>query len=181
MSSNDEEFSIEVVESNLDLAGLVAEMALDDELKERVAGAKILFLPTDLNPEDPIFAFPDSTREIFRYFQTQLNDTLAVEAVVADDNYTEFAFLFETIMLPLLYVASVTVLPLAINLLGSFIYDKLKTRGVSNSADIVESEIAFPDSNGNVRSLKYRGPAATFEKVVSDFVKQTDELNQRDV
>ena len=181
MSSNDEEFSIEVVDSNLDLAGLVAEMALDDDLKERVAGAKILFLPTDLSPENPVFAFPDSTREIFRYFQTQLNDTLAVEAVVADDNYTEFAFLSETITLPLLYVTSITVLPLAINLLGSFIYDKLKTLGVSNPADTVEAEIAFPDSNGNVRSLKYRGPAATFEKVVPDFIKQTDELNQRNV
>ena len=179
--SSDEKFSIEVVDSNLDLAGLVAEMALDDELKKRVAGAKILFLPTDLSPESPVLAFPDSTREIFRYFQTQLNDTLAVEAVVADDNYTEFVFLSETITLPLLYVASITVLPLAVNLLASFIYDKLRTLSASNSADTVKVEIAFPDSNGNVRSLKYRGPAATFEKIVPNFIKQTDELNQRNV
>ena len=181
MSSDDEKYSIEVVDSNLDLAGLMAEMALDDELKERVAGAKILFLPTDLSPESPVLAFPDSTPEIFRYFQTQLNDTLAMEAVVTDDNYMEFAFLSETITLPLLYVASITVLPLAINLLASFIYDKLRTLSAANSADTVESEIVFPDSNGNMRSLKYRGPAATFEKIVPDFIKQTGELNQGDV
>ena len=168
-----EEPKIELMDSHLDLPVLLEILECGDELKEQIGRALIVLLPTDLSPEVETHAFPDSSREIFRYFRAQMTVASAIEAPVTDDNYREFALLSDSIILPSLYVASNTVLTLAINLLGSFLFDKLKARGELNSDNTVESEIHFRDTKGNMQLLKYQGPADTYEKVATEFLKKT--------
>ena len=172
MNKEGKNFSIALSESSLDLDLIFSSLGDDDELKDRIRTAPVVFIPTDLRPEYEGWALPDSTRDIFRYIRSGLAEVAVVEAAVRDDDYKEFAHLSEQLIIPTLYIASNTLLSLVVNLLGSYIYDKLKNRGGSNSKDTVTSELHFRDRNGTQLSLKYDGPASTYEKVASEHIKE---------
>ena len=75
-------------------------------------------------------------------------------------------------MLPVLYISSHILVPLAVSLLGAYIYDKFKNRRGPNASVIVKSEIHFTDPCGAQVKFKYEGAASTYEKVSIDHLRE---------
>lgn len=158
--------SINVSAVTLDIDAFIANVGSDPELKESLQNASVLILPTDLRPQHDGPAFPEITFEVLEYLQEQLGDTASVEALADDNNCPEIAYRSDDVFLPLIFVAKEVLVPLVVPLLNSFLMELMSRRRRHRSELNVESEIFYTNEAGKVFSIKYSGPADTYEQVV---------------
>jgi hypothetical protein len=163
---------VELIHSSFDIETVVASFEEDVDIKNNARTALVLFVPEDLSPEYEGPAFPLHTGEIFRYFRASCAEIGNVEIAVREDEFKEFDYRFDSQIFPTLWISSHIFLPLAVNLLSSYIQKKLsnvlgEVRPVS-----VKAKVHFPDSCGDVSAFKYEGPASTFEKVAADYLRE---------
>ena len=161
---------VQVSESTLPVDELVASFQGYADLEHNLQTATVLIVPTDLCPEYMGPAFPQSTRDVFFILREKLGDRASVEAAVREEDYVEFAFRSDEIILPIVYLASHVLIPLAISILGSFLYDRLKDRRRIEGAK-VKSEVHFKTRDGSQLFLKYEGPVDTFERVTMQHLR----------
>ena len=159
---------IEVSTSTLDIDTISASFADNADLSESIRSASVLIVPTDLGSEYEGPAFPLSTREVFRHLRVGFAEKGAVEAAVRDEDFKEFEYRFDVLILPVIYISSYVLVPLAVNLLGGYIYDKFKNR----ASGTVKSEIHYTDPSGAQVSFKYEGSADTYEKVSTEHLRE---------
>ena len=168
MSAQQSSPYVQITESFLDIGYYLTSVQDDPKLYETVLAADLLILPTDLSSEDAGYAYPAGTPLLFEAFQEQLAGKAIVEAPVRDEDYSEFAYYSEDILLPILFVAKEALLPIVVNIIASFIRDKL----ASTNDATVKSELHFRNAHGIQWMLNYDGPASTYERVVSDLLDQ---------
>ena len=169
MSEQHESHISRISQSSLNLDSLLASFDDAPELKRTLQVADVIILPTDLSPEYEGPAFPDTTHEIFQRLRHALGEGAIVEAAVREEDYAEIVHLSETeIILPTIYVAEKVLLPLAIGLLASFVYDYLRSRRSQRSGGNVKSGLHFKDRNGTCLSHDYDGPADIYERVTME-------------
>ena len=166
MDNGGNDILISITPSNVDLDVLTA--TFDDHPRFQVSlkQAAILILPTDLRPEYEGSAFPSGTTEVFSFLSENLNDQFTLEAAVLDEDYMEFEYRSETIILPEISIAHAVLLPLVVNLLGTFITKLIQDRRSSKSESKVKCQLHFEGASGEKLSLDYEGPADTFERIV---------------
>ncbi len=165
MAKLDNNFSVHVSTSHLDVAALLASFREDSEFKRRLEGAGVLIVPTDLSPEHEGPVFPDTTRPVFQLLRRGVGTHTTVDAAICDDDYVEFEYHSDAVILPVLFIADTMLLPLVVNLLASYVQDRLGRWRDQKGEDTVTSEFHFKGSDGTQMSLKYNGPAATYERV----------------
>lgn len=158
--------------SALDMETILASFSDDAGLSRSLRSASVLIMPTDLGSEYEGPAFPISTPEIFRLLRAGFDDKASVEVAIRDEDYKEFDYRFDSLILPVLYISKHFLVPLAVSLLGAFIYNKFKNRRRSTASTIVKSEIHFIDSAGAQVNIKYEGPADTYEKTTIDHLRK---------
>ena len=170
--------SIDVSESILDISALLTPLCNDPTFKTRLQTAAVLIIPTDLRPEYDCPVFPDTTREVLYSLREGLGSSSIVEAAVRDEDYVEYQFNSEHVILPVLFVEFVLA-PLVISLLASYVHDRLKKGRGRAADDRVTSEIHVRVANGKQFSLTYEGPADTYERVVSQAFRDLDLSSDR--
>ena len=158
----------EVSASTLDIDAIVASFANDVGLNDSVRTASVLIVPTDLGPEYEGPVFPLSTREIFGLLRASFAEKEKVEVAVRDEDFREFDYRSDSLILPIIYVSSYILVPLVVNLLGTYIYERFKNRASST----VKSEIHFIDPSGAQVFFKYEGSASVYEKVSADHLRE---------
>ena len=158
----------EVSASTLDVDAIVASFADDVGLNESVRTASVLIVPTNLGAEYDGPAFPLSTRELFGHLKAGFAEDATVEVAIRDEDFREFEYRSDTLILPVIYISSCILMPLAVNLLGAFIFDRFRNR----STGTVKSEIHFKDPSGAQLSFKYEGPACAYERVSADHLRE---------
>lgn len=163
---------IDVSASSLDIDAIVASFADEVELYESVRSASVLIVPTDLGPEYEGPAYPLLTREIYRYLKAGLVEKGTVEVAVRDEDFKEFEYRSDTLILPIIFVSFHIMVPLVVDLLGAYVYDKFKNRLGSDASGTVKSEIHFTDPSGTQVSFKYEGSASMYEKVSADHLRE---------
>ena len=161
-----------VESSALNSDALIASFADDVELSSSLLSASVLIVPTDLGTQHTGPVFPETTKSIFEILKSGLAGKAHVEAAVREEEYTEFAYRSECIILPVLYFASHVIVPLAINLIASHIYDKFKNKSSSSSNNQVKSEIHFTTPKGAKVNFKYEGPTSSYEKVTTEHLRE---------
>ena len=137
----------------------------DPSFKADLQAATVLLVPSDLRPEYEGPVFPTSTREVFRLLSEKLDGQAVVNAAVRDEDYIEFSYRSEDILLPILYIANSVLLPLVISVLGSYLYNCLKRPNGEQSDGTVKSELHFMKGDETQLYFKYEGPADTFERI----------------
>ena len=165
---------VQISPSALDVDDLIATFDDSIEFRDRLREAAVLIIPTDLRPEYEGPVFPRGTPEVFRYLSDNMDNYAIVEAAILDEDYIEFEHRSETLILPVIFIAKDVLLPLVVNLLGSFIHELLKTRRVQESEPTVKSKVHYERADGGKFLLEYEGPADTFEKVVLQEIKDLD-------
>ena len=135
-----------------------------------------MVVPTVLDSEGEVEAFPDTTREIYQLLKAKLDEPFAVEAAVRDEDYKEFEYRSEIIILPAIFVATNVLLPIVVGVLSAYIYDRLRNSGDGT----VESELHFKDNNGKAILLKYKGPAASYEGLVTQLIRDQELVSDED-
>ena len=174
--------SINVSVSTLDIDTLVASFDSDPGLRDSLQQASVLIIPTDLSPEYEDPAFPETTFHVMEHLRESLGDSAIVEAAVRDKDYAEFAYRSEDLILPTLYVVDRILLPVVVSCLASFINERLKSRGRPKDESRVEGSFHYFKGKDETRLslLNYDGPADTFERVLSQYMHDSDSLQNEE-
>jgi hypothetical protein len=132
--------------------------------RERLASADALILPLQdiLDYEGPVF--PAVTRELYEFLRTAANGQVDVEVATEDDEIEELVLHGDLIVLGILLVKAAAA-NITFGLLTNFLYDRIKKKSGDAESTTVRCELVI-EEDGVSRSLKYDGPASTFEKLL---------------
>ena len=132
----------------------------DPSIKE----ANLLIIPYHNYRPDVEYCFGEYSEEFFRYIKDNASEELCADIAIDDEKYqcTEMHSLLLDIGK---FIVCNVVLGFAINLLSSFVYDKIKRMHEKKERVNVRVEIIAQNSDGSSTSLKFDGPASKFESV----------------
>ena len=168
MSSESKATIVDLSTSCLDMDALVQSFDSEPDLQSSLKAATVLILPTHLGSEHEGPVFPSTTQDIFHALRDGLADTAIVDAAIRDEDYAEYRFRSDTILLPMLFIATKVLLPTVINILSNYIYDHLRNLGKQREDSVVEAEIhSIDEKRGLQTCFKYKGPADVFERIAS--------------
>lgn len=168
-----DDLSVSVSSSMLDIDALLVPFDSDPELRDSLKAATVLIVPTERSQEHEGPIFPTTTYDVFRHLREGLGGLVTVDAAIRDEDYEEFEFFSEDIILPILYIADPELLLVIVRLLAAYLKDRLKGRGGPKAEDRVQSELHYRNQNGTELSLKYDGPADTFEEAISRCLRES--------
>ena len=179
MNRHNESSSIEVCTSTLDVDALLVSFGNDTAFKDELGTADVLIVPTDLSPEYESPVFPDTTREVFRLLSVELEGRAIINAAVKDEDYIEFEYRSEQIILPVLFVTGQALLSVVTGIIGNYLYNRLKRSDDENAEGTVKCELHFKAKDGAQLMYKYEGPVETFQQEtlqqLRGFVSQSEE------
>ena len=179
MSFESDSFSAEISISGLDKNALLSSFDNYPDFKRGLQAASVLILPTHLGPEHQGPVFPATTHEVFHRLRDELDGDVIVDAAIRDEDYTEYRYRSDAIILPVLFVAKAVLLPLVIGVLANYISDCVKNRGKRRGDSTVESEIHLVDEKKGTQScFKYNGPAETFERVALRMLEDAEPTDE---
>ena len=143
----------------------ICRKGIEDALRGELDKADILILPKKDFREGVPFCVPECTREIFQFLKTELAKTdNSIDLAISDDEYTEIELHDVCVYLPDLYM-NVILLPLAINLLSSWIYDKFSGNPATKEEPKVKITIIVATPKGNKR-IKFEGDNKSFKQLM---------------
>ena len=165
--------SVELADSQLSIDVIVEPFLTNPDLSQRFRNAQILLIPTTLQSSGGLIsAFPKGTQQLYQFLQERLGES-AVEAAIHDEDYLESAFHSDTFTLPDLFVVAKDWLPIAIEAFHLFV--ELRTGRRNNVR--VESEIHYQDATGTRVSIKYNGPAESYEQTLKQLFPDHEEAD----
>ena len=164
---------LELSESHLSIDTIVEPFLTNPDLSQRLRTAQIVLLPATLQSNTgPISAFPKGTHQLYQFLQERLGES-AVEAAIHDEDYVEAAFHSDTFTLPDLFVVAKDWLPIAIEAFHLFV----ELRAARRNNVLVESEIHYQDETGKHVSIKYKGPAESYERTLKQLYPDQGETD----
>ncbi len=152
---------------------------LPEDLRQNVMAADVLIVPSMI--QDQPKAFMVGTMDLYALLKSHLGDKM--EICIADEDYEEIELNSRTLRLGSFLVVSVA-LPLFLNLVGNYIYDRLTEPGpVVKEVDVPEYQqpatvsftITVEDTLGKKKEFQYEGPAADYKKVAAEIQKMWNE------
>jgi hypothetical protein len=141
-----------------------------DEIRDAVAGADILLVPTEgyADRQDLLF-FPAGTSELFRFLKDRVRDDVHVEVAATDDDYQEVARHADVMYLPEIIV-NLILAPVLAGLLVEYI--KMKAGRQEQSTTIKTSITLRDDATQRSLRVDYDGPATAFQETIASISKQ---------
>ena len=154
-------------------------LKIKDPTRSREEWMKIVGLPEDLRQN--VMAFMVGTMDLYALLKSHLGDKM--EICIADEDYEEIELNSRILRLGSFLVVSVA-LPLFLNLVGNYIYDRLTEPGpVVKEVDVPEYQqpatvsftITVEDTLGKKKEFQYEGPAADYKIVAAEIQKMWNE------
>ena len=109
-------------ESDLSFDKVYRKIWFPNEVAEEVKKANFLIIPSDYTSNGMDVVFPETTTEFFEYIRQQSNEEIRCDIAISDDNYRKIEKHSALIEVATVIVSS-GILPIAINLISSFLYD----------------------------------------------------------
>lgn len=152
---------LEINDSNVTFDSLIKNDSFNDDTKARAKEADILILP-DFNIREGVDrAFQSDTVSFYKYsrvytddYKIELYENKGEEKVLSLHSFD--------IWIPTVFIASSILLPLFINLISSYVYDKLKGRE-SDEATVHFKLIVEDKDKKKSKTIYYKGPHSTFK------------------
>jgi len=142
-----------------------------DELKE----ANLLIIPNENSgrSNDPVF--PETTLDFYEYLKDNAPEVIKPEILASDDDF-KILELHSAVLIVASFIVTSVMLPIAVNLVSSYIYDKAKKYHRNNEDLNAEVNIIAEKKKGK-KSIKisYKGPASGVEGALNMAVKQISE------
>ncbi len=152
---------------------------LPEKLRQNVLAADVLIVPSMLQNQPK--AFVVGTMDLYAILKKNLGDR--IEICIADEDYEEIELNSRTLRLGSFMVVSVA-LPLFLNLVGNYIYDRLtEPDPIAKEVDVPEFQqpatvsftITVEDTLGKKKEFQYEGPAADYKIVAAEIQKLWNE------
>lgn len=161
MSTEPNQSRITITDTEETIQSWIAKPYIPDELRERLAGVKILIVPDEGFRSITTPVFPVLTETLFKYLSDKLPPDVSIDICISDNDYTELALHSHTNLLPH-FITTSLVLPFLINILSNYVYENVTKR---NPAQKVEVKITVVSTNGTSKQIDYTGTADDFKKI----------------
>ena len=154
-------------------------VSLPETLRPDVMAADVLIVPSMMLAQPK--AFMVGTMDLYAWLKVQMGNR--IEICIADEDYEEIELNSRALRLGNFWVKSVA-LSLFINVLGAYIYDKIKeSEPIEVVAEKPECQqpvtvsftIAVEDTLGKKKEFHYEGPAADYHVVAENIKKLWNE------
>lgn len=136
---------------------------VSSSLRQRLETSNVLIIPQEGYGDysDPLFVA--GTDDLFRYMSHNASNEVVVDVCIADEDYKTLSLHSDILRLGSFLVTS-TILPLFVNLLSSYIYEKMRSTKVDTWMDL---EITTVNGHDSSTTIKFKGPVDVFEREVS--------------
>ncbi|HEX5754017.1 MAG TPA: hypothetical protein VFZ09_47985 [Archangium sp.] len=128
------------------------------ELREGIAAANMLIVPSESYRDFREPTFPTGTEELLEYLRENSPPELTPEIYATDTTYQELALHADILRIATL-VVEFGIVPLAIGLLSNYLYSRLGSRR-DNTTVIFDMHIT---GHRQTAKVHYEGPAPAFE------------------
>lgn len=171
-----EERELSIVSGKASFDGWIRASCIGDNLRKRLESANVLIVPMNRfgQYDEPLFAA--GTDELLHYFKRLESNEILVEVCAEDEDYTELSLHSDLIRLGSFVVQNV-VLPLFLNLLSNYVYDKVKSRPGESWIDV---EVTAINRFGDSKAVKFKGPVTTFKAEIVESVDSVFDLERLD-
>lgn len=162
--------NITVKNISIDLDYWLDFQSIPQEERNRVKTAKVVLLPA--NYPDAPHAFASDTEVFLAYCRKHLGNDINI--CVTEDDFTQLEMNSAVLRIGVVLVKYV-VLPLFLNVLANFVYDKIKNKPKENETEMeclapptVSFKLIVDDENGKTKEFSYEGPADDVKKVTDE-------------
>lgn len=144
-----------VGESNYNIQEYVENDSVSNECKKKISSVDFLILPYKYEKN---FYFSQEAVSFLKYCRNLDNEHSW--DILADDNIEIRALHSFDIWMPIIQVASLVLLPISLNLVSNYIWDRMKGRENENC----QVDVTFKIQDGEkVKELHYKGDATSFK------------------
>lgn len=138
---------------------------IDATLREKLNKADVLLLPAINFREGVPFCFPERTGEIFKFLETELaKSNHTIELAVSDDEYKEIELHDWWVYLPSFLIENQVFLPMIVNLLSSWVYDKFSKTPVAKEEPKVKFSATVKTKQG-YKKIIFEGDNKSFKQL----------------
>lgn len=172
--AKEKEFSI--VSGTASFEDWIRALCIGDNLRKRLESANVLIVPMNGfgQYDEPLFVA--GTDDLLQYFKRLESDEILLEVCVEDEDYTELSLHSDLIRLGSFVVKNV-VLPLFLNLLSAYVYEKVLSRPEESWVHV---EVTAINRFGDSKIVKFKGPVTTFKAEIVDSVDSVFNLEHID-
>lgn len=158
--------NIDIEDCDFKKEDVICRSSLDEGLQNQLKKADVVFLPK-VNFRDGLsFCYPEDTGKIYNFVKEKLSDTnISVELAVSDDEYHEIELHDYWIYLPDLYIQNQVFLPIIINIISNWIYDKFIKGHAAAQKPMVKFS-AIVENKGSNKKIKFEGDSESFSELM---------------
>lgn len=144
------------------------------DLKNEIEKSNFLILPNEFMTEDSNVFFPETTTDFYDYIREKSNNDIVCDIAVTDENYQKLEKHSAIIEVATFIVGSV-VLPIAINMVSSFLYE-LTTKYRRKPKDTSAKVKIISEKNNKKSSvmIEYEGPVEGIKEALEKAVEDID-------
>ena len=171
MEYENQGITISVEDSDITFESVYEKPYIPFEYIDDIKKANLLLLPEENFRQEGDILFPENTREFFEYIVGENNPSIKADITVSDEDFQRIELHSAEIDVATIIVNYV-ILPLAINLVSTFLYDQVKKFRRERKDTTAKVKIIVEDiKTKKSKKIYYKGPVEGINKVLKTSCK----------
>ena len=163
-----EEIELSISDSNIKFEDIYEKNYIPQEYISDIKNANLLLIPEEDHNRYNQPVFPELTSEFWDYLKNNAPEEIISDIAISDEDFNKLELHSATIIVATFIVTSI-VLPLTINLVSSYLYDKAKQ--MHRKEDELSAEINIIVQNGSEsKQISYKGPIKGIKETLDSTV-----------
>ena len=162
---------LNVTDSDVTFEKIYKKEYIPTEYLDDIKKANLLIIPNENFRDEGDVLFPETTREFFDFIREFPNDEIIADIAISDEDFKRIELHSAVIEVAPIIVQTI-VLPIALNIISSFLYDlvkkyRRKPEDTSAKVQIITEETATKKS----KKITYEGPVSGIKEVLDQASK----------
>lgn len=162
---------LKVTDSDVTFEKIYKKEYIPTEYLDDIKKANLLIIPNENFRDEGDVLFPETTREFFDFIREFPNDEIIADIAISDEDFKRIELHSAVIEVAPIIVQTI-VLPIALNIISSFLYDlvkkyRRKPEDTSAKVQIITEETATKKS----KKITYEGPVSGIKEVLDQAAK----------
>lgn len=162
---------LKVTDSDVTFEKIYKKEYIPTEYLDDIKKANLLIIPNENFRDEGDVLFPETTREFFDFIREFPNDEVIADIAISDEDFKRIELHSAVIEVAPIIVQTI-VLPIALNIISSFLYDlvkkyRRKPEDTSAKVQIITEETATKKS----KEITYEGPVSGIKEVLDQTAK----------
>lgn len=162
---------LNVTDSDVTFEKIYKKEYIATEYLDDIKKANLLIIPNENFRDEGDVLFPETTREFFDFIREFPNDEIIADIAISDEDFKRIELHSAVIEVAPIIVQTI-VLPIALNIISSFLYDlakkyRRKPEDTSAKVQIITEETATKKS----KKITYEGPVSGIKEVLDQAAK----------